>query len=227
MIGPILSGAARMKYSGVGTNIVFDGNSLVYGYQASSSAKSMPSQMAALPPLNGAVQVSNIGVSGQNITQMRSRGAAQADARYAAGKKNILLAWEGTNTICNTGSGAGKTGLAAAADMVAYVQDRLAAHPDWFIVMMTTLPRFGLDAWSIADGNAHLQAYDDYLRANWRAMGCKALVDVRAGGVFVYTGTTMDPKMAPYMAETIHCNDTGYGLVAQYCAAVLKRLPAR
>jgi len=224
-MGPILGGVPRMQYSGAAANVVFDGNSLVAGFQASSSNMAMPAQMSRLPPLNGGVNVTNIGVSGQTINQMRGRGTQYADGSYVTGKKNILLAWEGTNTICNNGSA--KTGLAAAADMATYVQERLAAHPGWFIVMMTTLPRFGIEAWSIADGNAQLQAYDDYLRANWRAMGCKALVDVRAGGVFVYTGTTMDSKMAPYMAETIHCNDTGYGLVAQYCADVLKRLPAR
>ncbi|QJE03052.1 SGNH/GDSL hydrolase family protein [Massilia forsythiae] len=225
MIGPVLSSSAFQRYSGAGVNVVFDGNSLVAGFQASSQAKSTPSQMAALPPLSGAVSVTNIGVSGQTINQMRGRGSQYADGAYVAGKKNILLAWEGTNTVCNNGSA--KTGLAAAADMASYVKERLAAHPDWVIVMMTTLPRFGIEAWSIPDGNAQLQAYDDYLRANWRAMGCKGLVDVRARGVFTYTGPTMSAVMSPYMAETIHCNDLGYGLIAQYCATGLRRLPVR
>lgn len=225
MIGPILGGTPRVKYSGSAVNIIFDGNSLVAGFQASSSNMAMPAQMSRLSPLNGAVDVTNIGVSGQTINQMRARGAQYADASYVGGKKNIYFPFEGTNTVCNNGSG--KTGRAAASDYEALIQERLAAHPDLVVVAMTTIPRFGIEAWSIAEGNAQLQAFDDYVRANWRSMGCKALVDVRAGGIFVYTGTTMDPKMAPYMAEAIHCNDTGYGLVAQYCADVLKRLPVR
>jgi hypothetical protein len=216
-----------VRYSGAGVNIVFDGNSLVFGYKASSTSQSTPSQMALLPPLNGLVTVKNIGVTGQNITNMRSRGTAYADANYAPGKKNILLAWEGTNTICNTDAGAGKDGPGAAADMAAYCQDRLSAHPDWVIVMMTTIPRFDTHTKTIAQQNADMQAYDDYLRANWRAMGCKGLVDVRAGGIFVYTGPVMDAKMSPYMTELVHCNDAGYGLIAQYCATALRRLPAR
>ncbi len=221
----ILSGAGFTKY-GSGVNIVFDGNSLVAGTGASGSLTYLPAQLAGLAPLSGAVTVKNLGSPGDNITDMRNRGAA-TDNAYVAGKKNILIAWEGTNTICRDNSGAGKTGLAAAADLVAWTQDRLAAHPDWKIVHMTTIPRFAVNTWGTDGANAQMQIYDDYLRNNWRAMGSKGVIDVRAAGVFVYTSGGPSATLAPYMAEVIHCNDAGYALIAQYCASALRRLPAR
>ncbi len=223
-MNPILAGSPTIKYLASDVNIVFDGNSLVAGASASGPSAYMPAQLTQLPPLNGLITVKNIGVSGQTIANMRSRGTAFADANYVAGKKNILLAWEGTNSICNN---AGMSGVAAGAAMAAYCADRLAAHPDWRIILLTTIPRFAITAYSIAAGNAQLSAYDDYIKANYKAMGAQRVLDVRAGGVFIYTGTTMDAVMSPYMAESIHCNDLGYGLVASYCASELRRLKAR
>lgn len=223
-MGPIMGGLPVLKYSAAGVNIVFDGNSLVAGSGASGSSKFLPAQVAALSPLNGLVTVTNIGVAGQSIANMRTRGTAYADANYVAGKKNILVVWEGTNSICNEV----KTGAAAGAEMAGYCADRLAAHPDWIIVQMTTLPRFGLiTTYTVAQANAELDAYNAYLQANHRTMGCKRLVDVRTAGIFTYTGPTVNGTMSPYMSDTTHCNDAGYGLVAQYVADVLKRLPAR
>lgn len=225
-MGPILGGVPRMKFSSTTAAIIFDGNSLVAGYGASNN-NSLPSQLAALAPLNSAVSMGNTGVTGQNITGMRTRGASVVDGAYAAGKKNILFAWEGTNTICNNDSNANKTGLQAAADMVLYCQDRLAAHPGQVIILVTAMPRFDTHNRTVAQQEVELSAYNDYLLANYRDMGAKAIVDVRAGGVFTYTGPTMSAAMSPYMSDTVHCNDAGYALIARYCADVLKRLPAR
>lgn len=225
MMGPILGGIAKLRFSS-DVNIVFDGNSLVAGGALSSpSTQSVPAQIKPLAPLNGVVNVVNIGVNGQTISNMRGRGTQYADANYVAGKKNILLPWEGTNFICNTTM----TGQAAGDAFAGYCAERLSAHPDWIIVPMTTIPRFDVygSGWTIAQANAELIAFDNYLKANWRAMGCKALIDVRASGIFTYTGTSMNTAMQPYMLENIHYNPAGGALIAQMAADALKRLPAR
>lgn len=221
-----MGASGLVRFSGDQTNIVFDGNSLVYGYGlADPPNQSVPGQLKPMAPLNGNVNVLNIGVSGQTIDNMRTRGTQYADAGYVPGKRNVLLAWEGTNSVCNTTM----TGQAAGDAMRAYCADRLAAHKDWIIVLMTTLPRFDVSAgsWTVPQANAELSAFDAYLKANCRSMGAKALIDVRAGGIFTYTGPTMSAAMSQYMAENVHYNAAGGALIAAYVAAVLKRLPAR
>lgn len=225
MIGPILGGAARQKYGASSANIVFDGNSLVAGtVLPSPSTQNIAAQLKPMAPLNGAVNMVNIGVGGHTIAQMAAHGA---DSNYVAGKRNILIAWEGTNSICNTSM----TGQAAGAAMAAYCADRLAAHPSWAIVLMTTIPRFDAygSSWTVSQLNNELLAYDAYLRANWKAMGAKALLDVRASGLFACApgAGSMPTAMAPYMIDQIHYNPAGGAILAGYVAAALKRLPAR
>lgn len=228
MRGPILGARPTVRWGGPTANIVFDGNSLVAGnVMASPSTQNIAAQLTPMAPLNGAVTVTNIGVGGQTIANMRSRGAQYADGHYVVGKKNVLIVWEGTNSICNTTM----TGQAAGDAMAAYCADRLAAHPDWIIVLMTTIPRFDVSSgtWSVAQANAELLKYDAYLKANWRAMGAKKVVDVRAAGLFVYPpgATSMPSAMSPYMLENIHYNPAGGAILAGYVADALKRLPAR
>lgn len=225
-MGPLLGGTALVRYTSDKTNIIFDGNSLVEGNALGPTdqpTKGIVPQLAGLFPINGNITIHNIGVSGQAISDMRSRGSLFADGNYAAGKKNVLLVWEGTNSICNNGV----SGADAGAQMAQYCAERLAAHPDWLIVMLTTLPRFNIGSYSIPDGNAQLDIFDAYIKANQRAMGVKKIVDVRAAGIFTYTGPTVSDAMAPYMIDPIHYNAAGGTVLAQYCADALRRLPAR
>lgn len=221
-MGPILGGVPIIRYSAAGSNIVFDGNSLVEATHVPAGKGIVP-QLMPLPPLNSQVSITNIGKNGQTINDMRARGSAYADASYVAGKKNILIAWEATNSICNTGF----TGAVAGAQMEAYCAERLAAHPDWVIVLMTTIPRFATGAYAVPTGNAELNSYDAYIKENFKRMGAKKIIDVRASGIFTYTGPTVSAEMAPYMLEEIHYNAAGGALLAQYVADGIKRLPAR
>lgn len=221
MRGPILGSQSFLRYSS-NINIVFDGNSLVQATQV-PSGDGIAEKTATLAPLSSLVVVKNIGVNGQTINDMRNRGSAYADANFVAGKKNMLIAWEGTNAIFNSGA----TGAVAGAQMEQYCVERLAAHPDWIIVLMTTLPRFSTGSFSIVDGNAQLDAYNAYLQANFKRMGARKVVDVRASGVFAYTGPTMSAAMSPLMNDTIHYNSAGGALLSQYLADGLKRVPLR
>lgn len=224
MIGPIMGGVASRKYTGTGTNIIFEGNSLVYGW-GSTAGNTVPQQLARLPPLNGAVTVHNRGSNGASIADLRA-DPGSVDNVYVAGKENIVFVWEATNSIY---SGWKRTGVQAGEDMAAYCAERLAVHPDYKIILLTTIPRFQTDSHfgaNVAAGNAELSAYDSYIKANYQAMGAKAVVDVRAAGVFVYTGPTMQAELVPLYSDLVHLNDTSNAFIAQYCAAALRRLRA-
>lgn len=225
MIGSIIAAPNYVRYSAAAVNIIFDGNSFVAGFGASGPSQFLPAQMATLAPLSGNVPVINTGVSGQTIANMRTRGSAFVDANYVAGKKNVLLALEGYNTIVNTGV----TGAQAGAQMAAYCADRLVAHPDFLIALVSTIGTTSAGNTSVAALNAELLAYDNYLRNNFKAMGAKIFIDLRADGVFAYTGPTFSEQQAPLMYDPIHPNDAGYGppYIAQYCANGLKRMPVR
>ncbi|WP_409266818.1 SGNH/GDSL hydrolase family protein [Massilia sp. BHUDP2] len=230
MIGPILGGVPKIRYTSDATNVVFDGNSLVFG-QGSSGGQSMPAQLAALAPIGGRLSITNLGISGQNLGQMRSN-ASDVDGAWVDGKRNVLLVWEGTNAL-----NYGGTVNNAYNDTAAYCAERLALHP-WLIVLLTTIPRQNQGA-TQADTdayNAKLTDYNTRIKSGYKAMGAKAVIDVRQEGspfAFAnYLPATFDAPgvgslWASEGAMRVHLNNAGYGVVAQMVADGLKRLPAR
>jgi lysophospholipase L1-like esterase len=234
MIGPVLGGLPRLRYTSDKVNVVFDGNSLVRG-DGSTNGQNLVTQVSALAPLNGQLVVPNLGIDGQTIAQMRS-GSSDVEASWVPGKTNVLVVWEGTNSI-NYGASS-DDGTGAFNDMAAYCADRLALHP-WKLVMMTTLPRYNLGATQaqVDTFNAKLVKYSSLLLANYKSIGAVAIVDVRQAGspwIFPdYTLSTFESATAlPYWANEgagkhIHLNNAGYGVVARMVADVLKRLTAR
>lgn len=222
--GPIMGGLVPLKFTSAGTNVLFDGNSIV-----DPAYSDLATQLQALAPISGQLTITNTGVSGQNITNMITRAPSFVDAAYVPGKKNVLIVFEITNTIFNQG----KTGLQACTDMTTYLQGRLTANPGWIVVLLTTLPRGSLlGSYTAAAGEAEVQAANTYMRQNFRSMGARALVEVRrAGGPFDFTDTA---NMANFPASlwtdpTHPSNGVGGGksILAGYIADVLKRLPAR
>lgn len=217
-------------------NLVFDGNSLVLGVGASTP---LPGALMADRFLagSGAAMV-NLGVGGQTWRQMDGfdgGSASDVDGAYVAGKANVLLAWETTNSVFN----AARTAQQTIADAGSYLARRLAAHPDWTIVLLTSLPRqtgpaLGSGQAPIDAANAVLAAVDDAFRANYRAMGAQALVDVRAPGspfaLSAYAPADFEAA-TPYWAEgpgaRVHLNDAGYGLVARMVVRTLRRIAQR
>lgn len=70
------------------------------------------------------------------------------------------------------------------------------------------------------------------LRANYRALGIDALVDVRQLGSSFQLPDYTDASFAalPHWYEgsfRVHLNDAGYAVVAQMVAPVMRRLPLR
>lgn len=211
-------------YTNDSAELLFDGNSLMYGFGVAGN-QTVPAQVQTMQPANG-VLCRNFGVSGINITTMRNKAATTVDTKYAPGQLNILFAWEATNTAWGNKN---LTGEDIALQMKAYCQERLAVFPGLKIVLMTTLPRYNTDgAWgaNLAAGNAVLAAYNAYIKTNYRDMGASYVLDVRASGVFEYTGPTMKPEMAPYYQDLIHLTAGGNTLIAQMISETLTQIAA-
>lgn len=232
-MGPIMDGVPKVRFRSGRTNVVFHGNSLVSSAYATTP---MPARVQALPPIIGQVSCVNRGIPGYSWNNLIGDGP-NVDSLWVDGQTNVLVLWEGTNTIKNNGY----DGASCYSNAVSYTSGRLEAHP-WLIVHMTTLPfRYSplTDAEADALNNA-IGAYNNLLRANWRSMGAKALVDLgQAGSPFAppmdnsteafsamnYGGSTIWTASEP--GQWVHLNDNGYAAVAQMVAATLMRLRVR
>lgn len=227
MGGPIMGGRSGLTFSSDKVNIVFDGNSLVFG-DGSTGGQTLTVQLAAMSPINGQISITNLGVNGQTTSQMRS-AATDVNGAWVEGKTNILVVWEGTNHM-NFGASA----LTAYNETVNYIADRLALNP-WKIVLMTTLPRRNQGATQDQTDtyNAKMDDYNARLLANYKTIGAVGIVDVRkSGSPFLLpdylTTTFQSSSLAPYWAsegpKNIHLNNAGYGLVAGYVAQELRKI---
>jgi lysophospholipase L1-like esterase len=218
---PILGGVARLKFDS-SVAATFDGNSLVegVGWGATNSSKTVSSQLALLAPISSQFAITNLGIGGQTFRQMNGLDAGSSsdvDSAYVAGKKNILFVWEGCNTINK-----GRTPQQAIADATDYIAARKAVHP-WIVVILNTLPFE-----TSASLNADLLTYNALLAQNYKAMGAALLVDVRQpGSPFAFTDYVAGNYTSTYWYDQIHLNNTGYGVIAQFIATAIKRLPAR
>ena len=231
-MGPILCGRATINYAIANLNLIGDGNSFGYGVGASNWPLYLYAQMAAAAPINGRASFTNVSVNGQNIRSIIGRAPSQVDNRYIStvGVKNIYSVLEATNSICNTDTGASRTGLQAAADLAELCLGRKAIHPGLKIIAWTAIPRFSLiSAWSTVQANAYIQEFNTYLRANYHTMGIDAIADPAALAQFTAdpSATSVPSNMNPYMSDPTHPNDTGYGLLAACGNIALRRLSAR
>jgi hypothetical protein len=180
-------------------NVVCDGNSHIAGV---GGAQNIPRLLAKTAPISVAthltpdatslgtgiwqsdkgVKVTNLGVSGQTWRKMNgldTGSAADVDGAWVDGKVNVLLAWEGTNSI-TLGL---RTPAQTIQDASDYIAARRALHPGWKIVIGTVAPRQLSSSQTDTDAlNANIDAYNVLLRAQYRSMGADALFDVRQAG---------------------------------------------
>jgi hypothetical protein len=210
-----------------GVNIVWDGNSLVAGVGATGGL-TLPVQTAALSPVSGSGAVtSNVGVSGQSWADMTS-GASDVDAAWVPGKTNILIPWETTNSVFNTG----RTGVQAFSDAATYIADRKSRHP-WIVLCPTSIPRTSTINQADCDyKNAQLVIADNLMRTGYKSIKIDRLVDLRrAGSPFAFSAYNMSDFSASGAiwyegpGYQIHLNNAGYALVAGWVAAALRTLP--
>lgn len=207
--------------------VVWDGNSLVYGVGA-TSGQTLPVQVSALAPMSGSgATYSNHGISGQTWSAMLS--AADIDGAWQAGKINVLVCWETTNTVCNT------PGLSSAQTIdgiAAYIAARRAAHP-WIIVGITTIPRETSGLMTSQSERERLNGImvevDSAMKSG--QLDFDAVVDVRQpGSPFALAGySTADFDgsgwiWAELSPNRVHLLNAGYAIVAGYVADALKRI---
>jgi hypothetical protein len=190
-------------------NIVFDGNSLIYGQ---GGAQNIPRCVAKIAPIatstavgflpdanplagsptnkwqsNKGVIVRNLGVNGQTWRQMSGLdGGSVIDVDGAfdttAGRQNVLGGWEWTNAATL----AHRTFAQLIQDATDWALARRAAHPWTKVFTGTALPRMNSATdQSIVDAdNALLDQVNAYLLANYQSMGFDAVFDVRKAGTY-------------------------------------------
>jgi hypothetical protein len=185
-------------------NIVWDGNSLVASTGPSQNvarctAKVAPVSVATaganfLPdatsvgtsPLryqsDKGILVTNLGIGGQSWRKMNALdggSATDVDGAFNPAKTNLLITWEGTNSL--TG---GRTVAQTVQDATDYVTARRAANPWAKIFTGTCLPRLNqsTDQAAVDADNLKLDQYNAYVLANYKAMGFDGVFDVRKAG---------------------------------------------
>ena len=245
MIEALRSGFPKLKYTTAGVNVVLAGNSLIVGYGTTANSNAIGPQLKAMSTLNNLVTPLMRGVSGQTTRQMNGldggTGLAALQSSWVEGKVNVMIVWEYTNSIFNTGNN--RTGVQAAQDMADFIAARLAEHP-WRIVVMTGLPRFQITppaGTTIDSLNAEMNIANQLMRDNFRAWGAVALCEMRGTGTLFdlpnYAFSTFDALqyngVSPWTSTTydaagnhIHLSDTGYTIPSIALNNTLARLPA-
>jgi len=220
MMAPTLGGFVRASFAAAAFAITVDGNSI-----SDAAVSDLIPQLNALAPISNKFTITNKAINGQSVQQMIAN-AADVDNSFVVGKVNYLLIFEITNNIFNDG----RTGLQTCVDLEAYIAARLAVHP-WRVILMTALPRgdFLGATYTATTGEVQLQAANNYIRQNYRAMGAIALVEARRpGGPFDFTDSTNAANFPSSLwTDRTHPNSAGKAILAGYIADVLKRLPAR
>jgi hypothetical protein len=277
--GPILGGAARLKFDS-SLNIVFDGNSLFNGQGGQDvpriAVKTYPISAATHPvtesydsPVTASgtnwqtrtsdrgVPVRKTAISGQTWRQMNGIGssgetAADVDGAFVSGKTNVLIAWEGTNSMWP--SLGNRTAAQAVQDATDYIAARQAAvaasYPGqkWIVLIGTCLPRESPTSEAATDSfnRNSVEPYNTTLRNTYRSMGARGLFDVQQAGSafklpdYSYASFEASAANTGYWAATTaeggqdsvngrtHLSTNGYAyLVTNIIMPALMRLPRR
>lgn len=201
-------------------NLVVDGNSISANHYTSIGTmdKHIWRYLADLPA--GSTH-SCYAVSGHTWGDMIATHGAQVDAAWREGYTNVLVAWETTNSVW------GLTGTVESvkADIKAYMDARLAAHP-WLTVTAQTLPRGGSTSASVIQRNNDCFAIDAAVAADPGYYGFAKVAQVRTGHVeFNHDGTdpTQFSERQELWNETafpwIHPTDAGKAIFVPDIAA--------
>jgi hypothetical protein len=192
---------------GAGTvqrNVVGDGNSIVAGYNASTESQRWLNIVCA----QMGAPVVNFGISAETTTLMIS---AYTDANHPghagviqAGKRNILFALEGTNTIIRDGS----TSAQALALWASYVA--LARATGW-LICANTMPT--LHEYNPAYDNT-VNGYNDGLIASGTVAQISPYVYLCPGGIYGDVIADCYGAGIEISSDTIHPTDAGHATIA-------------
>lgn len=212
---------ARRRSSVRPLNIVVDGNSISDNYYTTIGTFDNHLMMYE-PLLSSGATHSCHALSGHSWAQMLTHGAG-VDADYVDGATNVLILWETINSLYD--------GLGVAqvlSDIATYTAARRAAHPDWLILHVETIPYGGSSTY--AQMNADMFTIDATVRDNLATYGIDASVNLRTHPAFDHDGTTAAPfqAYASFWNETsvryVHPTDDGKAVLAPIIATAVGTL---
>lgn len=180
------------------TAVIFEGDSITYGTQSTDSiTMSYPAQLSRLGSSHP--KIWNGGSGGDTALNNVTAGATKTVLTAFAGYTNRLVVyWLGTNDIAN-----GRSAVQIEADIDSYIAAVRAHDAGAIIIGNTILPRDPFNASQdtiIAEVNTYIKNSADF----------DFTIDVAAD-------SRLDDStdLTYYDADTIHLNDTGYGIVAE------------
>ena len=195
------NGPARSAGFDETTNIVVDANSLFArwvapGIQEVAGFKNLIQSTGA--------NVSNCAIPGQTWADM-TKNATDVQGLWRAGKKNILVTGETTNSIFVEGATVAKT----VADARAYIAARRASQKWDYVVLCGTIPRGDKAmAQENVEMNKRILDVDSQLKADTTLYD--SWVDFRAFSP-EWFGLRGDGYSAKFMDSTSTCNPVGGG----------------
>lgn len=210
---------SKIQY-GENVNIVFDGDSITYGDGSTGGAARYPDRVMSGAPFGGTLTTwSNVSQSGHRWHNGDTHGV---DDAYEEGKINILIPWFGTNDMTVDNLSASQT----AQEARRYIAKRFVAHPDWHIVLMTTIPRSVGGSNTVL--NSKIDEYNTDLRKNYKSWGARAYIDNRLPGTFfdfqTYDEEEFEKSPSYYYVDNIHLSNDGYIYLAEIVRKQLRRL---
>lgn len=232
-MGSLLSGSIQARWSAAAVNMAFDGNSLIRGQGATLAAYNLVNAISRRAPVLGSgATLTNLGVDGQTLRMMNGLDAgssADVDAAWAVGKTNVLVIWEGTNSLFF-----GRAPAQAMSELTDYIAARQAAHTWNHVAVLTVLPREQAPnaGGTVADMNSAIDSFNTLLRAGYLAAGATHLVEMRGTGspwnFNTYTTADFDAAQAYYFETTgrIHCSDLGYSKASAIVSDALSLISA-
>ena len=182
--------------------IICDGNSLTYSYDLPSDS-SYPSKLQGLSPFNSnGSTVFNYGVSGQSTVDMLNDYSSQIAPLYNANQNSILITWELTNDLYNTGNTDTVINR-----MVRYCQAGQATG--FKVIVMTGIARKIAGTTSGGDNqssfNSKMATINTYLKTNFASFADEIVALDETFTDFNDTGK--------YLADGVHLSGPGYTVV--------------
>ena len=211
------------------TNVVVTGNSIPAGATASGPTMYFPAQMSRSYPLAGTgIVAANKAQGAQSWTTLEADWITPVHNAWAAGKRNVLVAWESSNQIA-----LGSTVAECTTAMLSFFNALLAVHPWDDIVLMTCIPRGNGNQTNTTALNNLLAEWNEVARAQYKTWEAQLgvpiyLCDIGATPPFDFFPPLVadfDPGFGIY-SDTVHLGDNGQGIAARIAGLTLATVPA-
>lgn len=199
--------------------IVFKGDSLTYGQNASSGQGTTVGPvypgvvMTQLQGGNSFYSSVNLGIGGETLSSMLAAEAGEIQPQFDATQDyNILVIEAGINDM-----GGGASAASVWANMVTYVSN--AQGYGFLPIIQLTTP----SAYSgyVTNTNEVRDQFNDLIRSNWKSTKAVAISDIAADSRIGWSG---DETNATYYngSDLTHLTDAGYAIVAAYATQAIQ-----